>query len=525
MNLITRIRNAEKFKKSDIVIIIIFSLIVSASSLGVYYISESSVFFSVEHSSRWLQISGFILGFPGLIMMYAFHLGGIDTNGGDDLASYLWGIFASPFLAFIFWFVVFYILAKTCSKISKRKGMIAKHSASLLVIILILFPYALYFFNTSTDMVADQCLSGELNYQMMSGSFGNTAPKEFTVGPDYCFGDIAKAKNLSTAQQQIDFCQGLSDTKVVGDQGKGGGIYNFPKGLSFRDYCLYSLAPLDAGPLCSLVGADDTAKVLQCTSYFDGKKEQGNLENFYPKADLPIFDTIRNATAKDRIIFEVVNQSDVDASTTKQIKFAESPITRDIFPNDYPITVARIEKVFFSPADTYSVSGTESEEQGTLDITQQPIVFEPASEMVLTSVNGKTASNYFGVKVPNIQPDLISFDFTAEGSGNWQMSAFTSHENEVYSLVNWMNLPRVKTSLILPIPDHQPYMQFAMYGFGQTTDTLTVSHVHFAKSSAFQINGARFVGYRVTYSVKDPSKASPDMYVYYVDQTGFKYAY
>ena len=228
----------EKFKKSDILLVVFFSFILAAASYYVFVISENSLFYDVAQTSRWLKISGLILSLPATVMMIIFHFAGIDRGGGDDLASYLWEIFTSPVLAFMLWFCLFYIIAKIGSKIFKGKYAIFKHVPAIIIIVFIIIPYLQFFFSKSSGNVSDLCLSGAMNHQMMSGSFDNAPATEFTVGPDYCFADIVRSRNFISSEQKLDFCNGLSKTKIVGSQGDGGGLYNIPAGLSFRDYCL-----------------------------------------------------------------------------------------------------------------------------------------------------------------------------------------------------------------------------------------------------------------------------------------------
>lgn len=231
-SIMRRIREIHKFSKSDIIVIFLLSLIITISSFLflIFSESETSTWYALQLTNPMMQFTGIVLSMPATIMMYIFHYTGIDNGGGDDLGSYIWGIFSSPLLTFIIWFSIFYILAKISSVLLKGKYSFLKHGISIFIIILLASPYI--FYSSSTNQV-NACLSGKLDYTFQMGQLGGVQMSPAQEGPMDCFKDIVQTRlgsKVSDQTVEANYCNNLSDTALV-DGGKNGST------LSYRTFC------------------------------------------------------------------------------------------------------------------------------------------------------------------------------------------------------------------------------------------------------------------------------------------------
>ena len=216
-----------KFKKLDVIIILIICCILAILT----FYSAMGDFYHLQRGNEYASVTGMVLYAPALLVGYPLtYLASLSSDSyGAQLGVAIWLELLSPALTFVFWFFVFWFLAKfICKFLSEKRNMLWKHVISIMIAFLISAPYA--YFSVGQNQV-NACLSGALNSQMMSGSAPGLIEAElFTIGPDSCIDPILDAvthKVDGSKEKVINYCQTLSSEKIVYDTQ-----------LSYRQYCM-----------------------------------------------------------------------------------------------------------------------------------------------------------------------------------------------------------------------------------------------------------------------------------------------
>lgn len=218
------------FTKYDFWILTFLSLLIAVLT---FFSVVGGNFYDLERGNTYVQFVNMLITLPLTILVvplyYLLASGNTRDPEGAALGVGILVTLLSPVFALVFWFVIFYFLARLSTFLIKSKHSILKHLVSIFIVIAIVFPYA--YFKLGANEV-DACLSGSLNTEEMSGSApGLMEAHLYTVGPDFCFNNILDKFTYSpSSKEAISFCLGLSADKIV-----------WGTSDSYRDYCMYEL--------------------------------------------------------------------------------------------------------------------------------------------------------------------------------------------------------------------------------------------------------------------------------------------
>src|SRR3989344_2984425 len=217
-----------KFIVSDIWFIVILSTILAILT----FYSATAQFYDLERGNAFASKTGIILITPLYMVSLPLYFFAEDSRDpyGAALGMGILIEFLSPVFAFIFWFIIFWLLAKFGKKFVFKKGnFFWKHALSFAIVLVIISPYVYYSFGSNE---VDACLSGALNSEDVSGSVpGLMEARTYTVGPEFCFKNILDKFTYSPlSKEAVNFCTGLSVDKIVWGTNE-----------SYKDYCIYAI--------------------------------------------------------------------------------------------------------------------------------------------------------------------------------------------------------------------------------------------------------------------------------------------